>query len=236
MPSHAHTVIDESALPNVRQLMRSYALWRNRRRGERGPLWRYDQQPTEVYDDKHASRAVRYVHLNACREHMTRDPLAWPFSTHRDALGLAWPAIVRPVPRPEDFHRWISSDPDVRVDGSALPAQALRTDVRAVSPKALRDAVSALTRLTLPKLTQRGPARALLARCLLLWTELPTSRIADIVGVHASTVRLLRSQSSPTPGEQERRVLQILGDPRFPALRTGPHPWRQLTRSATSSG
>jgi hypothetical protein len=43
-----------------------------------------------------ARRTVRYIHLNPCRGELVSRPLAWPWSTHRDRLGLAVrPAVSR---------------------------------------------------------------------------------------------------------------------------------------------
>lgn len=34
------------------------------------------------------------MHPNPCRARLVADPLAWPFSTHRDAVGLAVDPVV----------------------------------------------------------------------------------------------------------------------------------------------
>ncbi len=71
-------------------------------------------------------RELRYIHLNPCRAGLAKDPLAWPWSTHRDVLG----AITEPwvsarrldhLIEAEAFHRYVSADPSVAIDGTPVP-------------------------------------------------------------------------------------------------------------------
>ena len=87
-----------------------------------------DSVPAEpLVDATKARRTVRYVHLNPCRAHLAVDPLAWPFSTHRDRLGCAARPVLPQARDPEAFHRYVSSDPSVDPTGTPLPARALAT-------------------------------------------------------------------------------------------------------------
>lgn len=57
---------------------------------------------------------------------MVTDPLSWAFSTHRDACGLALDPVRKRVPDVHRFHRYVSADPTVAVDGTLLPATPAR--------------------------------------------------------------------------------------------------------------
>ncbi len=91
--------------------------------------------PRPIPDRKHLQRTVRYVHLNPCREGIVRDPMSWPWSTHRGAIGAEFDPWVAPgrMQRelqwrtrdfPREFHRHVSSDPSAKVDGTPFPAPA----------------------------------------------------------------------------------------------------------------
>ena len=78
-------------------------------------------------------RTLRYIYLNPCRRGLAIDPLELKWSTYRELLGAA----VDPwVPRDRvfracgwksdlrTFHRYVSSDPSARVDGTRMPVPA----------------------------------------------------------------------------------------------------------------
>lgn len=92
--------------------------------------WLPVPEPTTIPDGKHLLRQVRYVHLNPCRSHLTREPLSWLWSTHRDYLGLVrdpWSDLktLSTVSgqgfNAESFHRYVSSDPTAEVRGTPFP-------------------------------------------------------------------------------------------------------------------
>jgi hypothetical protein len=227
MPTHAHAFAAARALRPLQQAARSYALWRNARRGEAGPVWQRGAVPVTVDDPKHIQRTTRYIHLNPCREGLADDPLAWPFSTHRDAVGLAWPAVRPPVAEAEPFHRWVSADPSVHPSGSPLPDGRCCPDGRSPGVPQLRAAVSALTRTPMPELDRRGPARRLLIAAGRVLTDLPTDVLAGAIGVAPSTVRRVEDRGLHEP---LRLVERVLSDPRFGALCAGERPWWRGSR------
>ncbi len=221
MPDHVHHAarsIDPDAWHGV---MSGYARWRNHHRDEPGRrVWLPSPPPEEIKGAKHLQRTVRYVHLNPCRDKLAPDPLAWPFTTHLDAVGLAVPGVLPRHRDPPWFHAYVSGDPSVRTEGTDLPygrhgmAPPTVTEVEA--------AVSALTRTPLDDLRTRGPARTLFIQALLSLTTLTKSAIAAEIGVSHSTVVRASEIPSPTLAVIER----VLGDTRFEPLYDGDLTWQ----------
>lgn len=211
MPDHAHIVVaGPDQVPALMTALRNYARWRNRSRGEAGPVFEHGIAPTPVHDGSHLDRMRRYVHLNPCRAGLVDDPLAWPFSTHRDALGLAVPAAFRAERDPGRFHAYVSADPAVNVTGTTLPSP------RAASPGSatldeVRAAVSSLTRTSDARLGRRGRARDLFIRAAAALTSATSARIAEMVGISPSRVRHVAAE----PDAAVQLVERVLGDPRF---------------------
>jgi hypothetical protein len=222
MPDHAHLLLPRGDVARrVARAMSGYARWRNHHRGERGAVW--DAQPPceELPDALHARRTHRYVHLNPCRKGLVADPLAWPLSTHRDAVGLA----ARPtVPRehdPERFHHYVSADPSVDVTGTALPGVTFGDP----SVEDVVAAVSAVCRTSPEGLRVRGPARDLAIRTALAHGLRDADVLGVRFGVDPSVVRRARGDVVPRGTRQAHPALaacvRAVGDPRFPALHAG---------------
>jgi REP element-mobilizing transposase RayT len=138
MPNHLHMIVPTARPDEVRRQLaielRSFT--RQCMPGER--LWEEVPDPREISNRDQLRREIRYVHLNPCRARIARDPLEWEWSTHRDALELVGNPWVRSAELAVDwrvrtrefsdvFHRYVSSDPSVRVEGTASPSQAFPT-------------------------------------------------------------------------------------------------------------
>lgn len=217
MPDHVHAIMRVVDWPAWLAFLRGYARWRNHRRGEEGrAVWLPAPPPEELTSRLRLQRSLRYVALNPCRDQLVSDPLAWPFNTHRDAVGLAIPGVVPTTRDPAGLHAYISGDPSVSVDGTALPAGL--QSLRAPPADQVRAAVSALTRTPLGDLAHRGSPRTLLVRGLRGLTRMPLRAIAEEVGVHHAAV--LRTE--PLPTGLFSTIERVLGDPRFPALTDEP--------------
>ena len=215
MPDHLHLQHAHDVRDAVIQAARAHAKWLNARRGRRGPLWESIPTCEPIADRQKERRSERYVSLNPCRKGLVRDPLAWAFSTHRDAVGLT-PVAVRPkVARPHEYHQYVSADPTVDVQGTLLPTAPLSIPAGEAGLVAVLDATSALFRATESRLRQRGPARtALINAILCLVPDVTRQDVADFVGVDRRTLQRANASSNPTTRAIERVVL----DPRFARL------------------
>jgi REP element-mobilizing transposase RayT len=161
MPNHVHLLLKHK--DEARRLPRAlsgWARWRNHRLGTEGGWWQKLVTPERVSDADKISRMIRYIHLNPCRANLVTDPLAWPWSTHRDRCGLAAPSVVARDRHPVRFHRYVSSDPSVCVDGSDLP----RAQFSETRWEIVRDTVCSITRSKPGALLVRGEARRLVVQ------------------------------------------------------------------------
>lgn len=131
MPNHLHQ-IEETADPDAarRRLAARLAAFSRKQGWPR--LWERLPAPEPIPDAKHLMRQVRYVHLNPCRARLVADPLCWPWSTHRGVVGAElqpWVTSERMVcclgcgagDFATWFHRYVSGDPHVAVEGTPLP-------------------------------------------------------------------------------------------------------------------
>lgn len=223
MPTHDHVIVPPHQAFRVKEASRSFAMWRNHHRGEYGKVWRHGARPVPIEGDDHLTRAIRYFMLNPCRAQLVADPLAWPFSTHRDMLGLAWPAARRPVSDPDGFHGYVSADKAVDPHGTPLPVSPEPWRIERASLQEVRAAISSLTRTPTSLLTRRGSIRTLLLRAARVLTGLPVRHIAEAYGVHASTVSRAASPRRDDP--RVALVARVLTDPRFGPLTDDDLPW-----------
>jgi hypothetical protein len=211
MPDHVHLKHGDRDHQRFRQALGSYAQWRNRHRGEAGQVWEPVPAPQPYRNPGHSRTNERYLLLNPCRAGLARCPLAWPFSTHRDAVGLAFPSCRPPVADPERYHAWVSGDPSVAVTGTALPSAHAK---RAPTLEEVAAAVSALTRTPAQEFGRPGAARDLFIRAARNLGGHRQSDVATRLGVDARTVRRTELEGRSGPDLVQR----VVGDPRFAAL------------------
>src|SRR5687768_15753019 len=108
MPDHLHLLHEADVRDRLIHALVGYVQWVNHRRGDHGALLEPVPAAGAALEGDKRNRSVRYVHLNPCRARLVSDPLAWPLSTHRDAVGLsAFPVIGRQRD-PYGFHRYVS--------------------------------------------------------------------------------------------------------------------------------
>ncbi len=197
-PDHVHVVVDSPRrVPLVREALRAYALWRNHHRGETGPV--FDHRPEFVVvrgGRSHRLRTMRYVALNPCRAGLAADPLAWPFSTYRDMLGLALDPARPRVPDPASFHAFVSADPSVRATGTELPPPAAAVPVPACLDDVLR-AVAGLFRVPRADLARCLRHRAVAVAAARHLSFASRNEIAETLGISTRTVSRLRSAAAP---------------------------------------
>jgi hypothetical protein len=212
MPDHIHLILRRAHPPALCGLLSGYARWRNHHRAEEGRrVWLPAPAAEPLRSRAHYERSVRYVHLNPCRDGLVDDPLAWPFSTHRDAVGLSLVGIREVERDPAKFHGYVSADPSVAVEGTDLP-YGLR-GMREHSPEQVEAAASALARCTLDELRRR-PRRTALIQALLALTPLSGREVAQRLGISPSAVH----QTPPIGAAALARLERVLGDHRFEPL------------------
>jgi REP element-mobilizing transposase RayT len=92
MPNHVHIVVDIWEKP-LAKLVRNWkgasASGGNKLLRRRGQFWQEDYWDTRIKDEKHLSKAVRYVENNPSKAKMVLDPKDWKWSSARrkDAYG-----------------------------------------------------------------------------------------------------------------------------------------------------
>lgn len=213
MPDHLHVLAPEAAHRGLGRAMRAFARERNRRRGTDGPAWSHEPYVSRVSNREHLRRTVRYIYLNPVRAGLVDDPLAWPFSTLRDSLGLAVAPVRPAVARPDWLLDYVSRDADAGIDGSPWPAPPAAPP----GPEAVLAAVSSLGRYPVAWIRRRGPARSLFLAACRAHAAGGADAIARLAGVAASTVYRKPARTDAEVG----RVLRVCGDPRFFALAPG---------------
>lgn len=219
MPDHVHVIVYFPFLWALHNAMRSYALWRNHHRNESGQVWEWNARPSPISDAHHLKRLERYVLLNACRKGLVSDPLAWPFSTHRDACGLTLSPLFNPIDDVDGFHQYVSADSTSDRDGTPFPAPAAlhHGDRELGTPYQVLAAVSSLTRSPLSLLRRRGPQRSLLVRASRSLTTASPREIAATAQVGLSTAY----RAEPANDLSIQLVARVLGDPRFRLIPDG---------------
>jgi hypothetical protein len=216
MPDHVHLFALRVAAAMLRGAMSGHTRWLAHRRDQPGlRLWRGYDPPEPITSPEHLQRTRRYVLLNPCRGRLVDDPLAWPWSTHRDAVGLAWPRARKVVSDPVDFHAYVSRDRSVDPGGTDLPVHGLY--LAAPSFEQVEAAVSAVTRTPIVQLRTAPLHRRRLIRCLRCHTDLSVRAIARRLGVSPGLVGGIPAQWD----ELARVVERVLGDDRFPGLAPG---------------
>jgi len=229
MPDHVHVISPRDERARLGVALGGYTRWRNARRGEGGTLWQ-PLPPAEVLaDEQKVRRAVRYVHLNPCRGGLVQDPLAWPLSTHLDAVGLVERPACRRRRDPHAFHAYVSGDPSVSISGSDLPS----CSGVALSAGAVLHAVSVVTRAPMATVRSKGEERRLALRAMRTLTDASVGEIAALAGVGRATAY----RAAPGMDATCRMIERWAADPRCTPLDdgvlehlVGRSPYRRLRR------
>lgn len=90
MSNHVHLLVeaDEVPLAKVMQgLQQSYTLYFNRKYGLVGHLFQGRYKDILCDRDSYLMELVRYIHLNPVRSKLVKDPVDYPWSSHRIYLG-----------------------------------------------------------------------------------------------------------------------------------------------------
>jgi REP element-mobilizing transposase RayT len=234
MPDHVHLITERDASAALGHAMQGFAQWRNHHRREEGSVWQRQPPAEDLADEQKVRRAVRYVHLNPCRAGLVSDPLAWAWSTHRDAVGLVARPVIERAHDPARFHRYVSADPHVAVEGTELPAFQLGK----VAWADVVEAVGAVSRVTQEALLVRGRPRTLAARTAWACDLREATVIARGLNMSERSVRRVvagvRDRAARQRDADLAACVRVIGDPRFASLPTfdlrGTPEWRAWSR------
>ena len=97
MGNHYHMVLETDSIPLWRSMLRlqsGIARGYNRRRRYLGRLWQSRYRARIINSQEYFRQVVSYVHLNPLAAGLVKDPADYPFSGHREILGLCQPRLV----------------------------------------------------------------------------------------------------------------------------------------------
>lgn len=100
MGNHYHLLtqtLDGRLAVGMRQLNGVYAQWFNRRHRRVGHLFQGRYLAKLVQADEHVLQSARYIVRNPVAAGLCACPSEWPWSSHRETLGLAPPSFCDPA-------------------------------------------------------------------------------------------------------------------------------------------
>jgi hypothetical protein len=161
---------------------------------------------TLVRGPEMALRTAAYIVLNPPRSRLVRDPLEWPWSTHRDVVG----AVVHPwVPadrlalavrrEPMEFGRWfhgfVSRDRSVAIQGTLAPRPATRTRAPMSSLADICRAAASATHGRPRDILRPSPTRSMFLALAQAQSWPDRRQLADVCRASPSTIwRLTRHE------------------------------------------
>ena len=152
-----------------------------------------------------------------CRRGVVADPLAWTWTTYREAVGVI-PGRVDEDP--EDLHH--DTCRAAGVDLTPMPEGLNFPNLEQV-----RDAVSAATRTPISRMHRPGPHRA-----LWICAARELCQVQDTELMAACGAGPLAMMQATGEAEVIAQVKALVGDPRFPGLASGKGPWVGARRAA----
>jgi hypothetical protein len=173
------------------------------------PTWEVAPVGPPIADRQHLERDIRYVLLNPCRAGLVVDPLEWLWSTHRDVMGAVvdpWVTASRLAAAlgrrrngfAAELHRYVSSDPSVRVEGTPPPTPAVPAAPPRVGLAQVRAAALAATRAAPAELGRRSLTRRLLIQLAAAYGWRRPQALSRLCGVARQTIhRLLDTRLAP---------------------------------------
>ncbi|HEY3353820.1 MAG TPA: hypothetical protein VGQ83_11270 [Polyangia bacterium] len=204
MPQHVHLASEVGDADGARRRLAAVLGGAARLGGRHAPMWQPLPEAEPLRGRQHIERMIRYIVLNPSRAPLTRDPLEWLWSTHRDVMGAVvdpWVTadrLARVLGRSRaDFaarhHAYVSADPTVSVIGSP-PPRAVAPSPSATLPLArLAAAAAAATRSALAAVRSRSVARHLFVQLAVRDGWRNVGAIAEVCGITPRAVRLLRA-------------------------------------------
>ncbi len=222
MPDHVHLLLPHAdADGRFTRVRAGYSRWLGSQPRWSQPFrWGAVPAPAPLAADPgHLRRCVRYIELNPCRARLITDPLAWSWSTHRDATGFAATPWLR-VADCERFHAYVAGDPTVENGGSSLPrVQGGTWDLASVS-----QAVGAVFRTSAPEVVHGRPRQTAL-RVAATFGHTHSGRLAEWADCGVRQVeRLIRGAGtrwSLTDDDVLNACIRAVGDDRMEGLQPG---------------
>jgi hypothetical protein len=224
MPNHLHLLVEEETDP----VIRLWALLNNdgNGRGKWGPI----PEPAHFSAPQKIRRQLRYVLLNPCRARLCSHPLQWRWSTHRGLVGgvvdpwTPWERVrIQCDTRDLNWlHRYITADPSVEVEGTALP---LPPGAEAIATQALNRVLRAAWLANSGRPIARFRSTAVALAHHQGWTNTPLLAHA----LHISPQHVRRLAKTPSPRALAAARL-VLGDENLlwpqPQCSSDEHFWR----------
>ncbi|MCM0606204.1 MAG: hypothetical protein KA715_08950 [Xanthomonadaceae bacterium] len=217
MPNHLHLATtqdysEELIIELRRQLNRSFGL--------RVQDWDIIPAPEKITDLIKLKRTIRYIHLNSCRSKLTRDPLAWKWSTHRDWLGYSDSPLLSLSSCPslkswrrDQFHYYVNADPTVDVQGTLLP-QADLTPF-GLSEEGLKQKIECYFRLPFDDLLKpRNPIKQQLVPLVAQSLEMKTATASELFHLTPRQIQKYLQCLIAQPTAMQR-FREFVCDPRF---------------------
>lgn len=217
LPDHIHIVVlgpESAARAAANRVVRSFSA-----RMRVADVW--DEPGVKpILNTKHLRRALRYSALNPVRARLIADPLAWPWSTHRGAIGaeaIPWVSAremctaigVSTADPARWWHDRVGVDADSGLLRSPFPAPPASTRVARIPLERIVCAARSAT-LWEPEMQRR-------ATCVELaleqgWRD--TRVLSEALGVAGSTIDRYKSRSGAR--EDAMRAARLcLGDERL---------------------
>jgi len=135
MGNHFHLVLktrDVDLWRSMARLQGTVSRHYNRRHGYLGRLWQSRYRARVIDSDSYFRQVIAYVHLNPVAAGVVDDPARYPFSGHRELLGLCRPYVVDrsavlnafgsedSCVAADEYAAWVRSVAEVRLDKSAV--------------------------------------------------------------------------------------------------------------------
>jgi putative transposase len=102
MTNHVHLLLEPSSVTGLALLMKRLSgrqtRYRNRLERRTGTLWEGRYKSSLVQNDRHLLACCRYIELNPVRARLVAAARDYPWSSYRERLGYAKPALLDPDP------------------------------------------------------------------------------------------------------------------------------------------
>jgi len=137
MPNHFHLIVRPSQADMLshfmRWLMTSHVRRHHQRKSTSGHVWQGRYRSFRIKADEHLLMVMRYVERNPVRASLVEYAVDWPWSSHREALGVQESRLLDkpPIDLPDAWGTYVNSP----LDGGDL--DRIRFLIRCQAPRGL---------------------------------------------------------------------------------------------------